>query len=64
MQGLLAVSGRAAQGDEAFVDEPIHEGRVFIPGVLAPDRECGVPAWAVHQPDGEIGHNTDRTGRR
>jgi hypothetical protein len=56
VQGLLAVADWAAEDDKAIVDEPVHECRVPIPGVLVADRARGVPPWAVDQPYGEIGH--------
>src|ERR1700684_4610701 len=56
VQGLLAGADRAADDDEPVVDQLVHEGRVLIPAVLLPDRARGVPAWAVHQPDREVGH--------
>ena|ERR1022692_283913 len=36
MQGLFAITDRAAEDDEAIIDQPVHEGRVLIPGVLIP----------------------------
>ena len=49
VQGLLAVTNRAAEDKEAIVDEPVHECRVLIPAVLIPDLARGIPAWAVNQ---------------
>src|SRR5579872_5941824 len=34
VQGLLAVADRAAQDQEAVVDQPVHEGRVLAPAVM------------------------------
>ena len=56
MQGLLAVTNRAADDDKAVVDEPVHECCVPGPALLVPDLTRGVPLWAVDQPHGEIGH--------
>ena len=56
VQGLLAVADRAAEDDEAVIDEPVHECRVLIPGALLPDLTRGVPASAVNQLHREIGH--------
>jgi hypothetical protein len=57
MQGLLAVTNRPAENDEAVVDEPIHECRVPGPAVLVPDLTRGIPAWAVDQAHREMGHD-------
>src|SRR2546430_7817628 len=35
---------------------PVHECRVPGPALLVADLARGVPAWAVDQPDREIGH--------
>ena len=56
MQSLLAVTNWAAENDEAIIDEPVHECRVPGPALLVADLARGVPAWAVDQPDREIGH--------
>jgi hypothetical protein len=56
VQGLFTVTNRAAQNDEAVIDEPVHEGRMRGPAGLLPDRARGVPAWAVDQPHREVGH--------
>jgi hypothetical protein len=69
VQGLLAVTNRAAEDDEAIADEPVHECRVSGPALLVPDLPRGVPARAVDQPYREIGHarsvrtNTDSQDR-
>jgi hypothetical protein len=56
VQGLLAVTHRAAEDDETVVDQPVHESRVIVPAVLIPDRAGEIPARAVNQPHREIGH--------
>jgi hypothetical protein len=56
MQGLLAVTNRAAENDKAIAGEPVHECRVPGPAVLVPYLTRGVPAWAVDQPYRKIGH--------
>lgn len=38
VQRLLTVSDWAAHNDEAIVNEFVHEGRMLVPRVLAPDR--------------------------
>src|SRR6266566_8833628 len=45
VQGLLAVTNRAAEDKKAIVDEPVHECRVPGPALLVADLARGVPAW-------------------
>lgn len=56
MQGLLTVADWATKDDKAIIDEPVHECRVLIPSLLAPDLARGIPVWTVDQPHREIGH--------
>ena len=37
VQGLLTIADWAAEDDKAIIDEPVHECRVLIPALLAPD---------------------------
>ena len=53
-RGLLAVADWAAEDDKAIIDEPLHECRVPIPGLLVPDLTRRVPARAVDQPHREL----------
>ena len=56
MQGLLAAADWPAEDDKAIVDQPVHECRMLVPGVLLPDLARGIPGWRVDQPYHEIGH--------
>src|SRR6266487_4643157 len=56
VQRLLAVAERAAKDDHPVRDEPVHERRVLVPGLLLPDWPRGVPVRAVNQRHCENGH--------
>src|SRR3989440_2113712 len=62
VQGLLAVTNRAAEDKKAIVDEPVHECRVPGPALLVADLARGVPSLAVDQPDRELGHSRSVRG--
>ena len=47
VQSLLPLADRAAENDEAIIDQSIHERRMIILGALVPDLTRGVRAWAV-----------------
>src|SRR6266581_4050107 len=57
MQRPLAVAERAAEDDEAVIDESVHERRVLIPGVLVPDLARGIPPRSMGHRHREIGHD-------
>src|SRR5579863_6698128 len=44
VQGFLAIADRAAQDQEAVVNQPIHECRVPSPAILLPDGPRRIPA--------------------
>ena len=56
MEGLLTVAHWATENDEAVLDEPVHEGCVLVPALLAADRTRGVPGRAMDKPHREISH--------
>jgi hypothetical protein len=56
MQGPVTGAERAAEDEEAVLDQPVHERRMLVPAVLAADRAGGIPARAVHQRHRESGH--------
>ena len=53
---VLSVADRPAQDDEPVLHQPVHERRVLIPPVPAPDRAPRIPARPVHQSHREISH--------
>src|SRR5262249_56132488 len=56
VQCRVAPAERATDDDEPIVYQPVHEGRVLIPGILGPDLARRVPTRTVDQCHREVGH--------
>src|SRR4051812_32928582 len=65
MRAVVPIADRAADDDDAFVDEVIHERGVFDPALLLSDSTGVVPRRPVHQRAEKVRHGVnDKDGHR